>query len=107
MKAFKIEANDAMQIVDKFNKVGNEFSISSAGIGEALRRSASSLAVAGNSIDESIGLITGSNVVIQDPEVVGKNMLTLNSTQNGGTPEVDNTVGKIVLLNTNPVTTTV
>ena len=78
MKAFKIEASDAMQIVDKFNKVGNEFSISSAGIGEALRRSASSLAVAGNSIDESIGLITGSNVVIQDPEVVGTALKTMS-----------------------------
>ena len=103
MKAFKIEANDAMQIVDKFNKVGNEFSISSAGIGEALRRSASSLAVAGNSIDESIGLITGSNVVIQDPEVVGKIMLTLNSAPNGEHPEVDNTVVKTIILdNRNP-----
>lgn len=78
MKAFKIEANDAMQIVDKFNKVGNEFGISSAGIGEALRRSASSLAVAGNSIDESIGLITGSNVIIQDPDVVGTALKTMS-----------------------------
>ena len=97
MKAFKVEAKDAMTIVDKFNKVGNEFSISSAGIGDGLRRSASALATAGVDINEAIGLIVGSNAVIQDPDVVGKIMLTLNSTQNGGVPEVDNTVGKIVL----------
>lgn len=58
MKAFKIEAEDAISIVDKFNQVGNDFAISSGEIGDALKRSASSLAVAGNTISESIGLIT-------------------------------------------------
>lgn len=58
MKAFNIEATNAISIVDKFNEVGNNFAISSGGIGDALSRSASSLAVAGNSLDESIALIT-------------------------------------------------
>lgn len=72
MKAFGIEAENAMQIVDKFNEIGNNFAISSTGIGEALQRSASALAAAGNSIDESVALITAANSVIQDPEQVGE-----------------------------------
>lgn len=40
MKAFGIEAENAISIVDKFNEVGNNFAISSEGVGEALRRSA-------------------------------------------------------------------
>ena len=71
MKAFNIEAEDSMTIVDKFNKVGNEFAISSSGIGEALTRSASALHAAGNDINQSIGMIVAANDVAQDPEQVG------------------------------------
>lgn len=64
MKAFKVEAADAMSIVDKFNEVGNNFAISSQGIGEALLRSASALATANNDLDESIALVTAANSVV-------------------------------------------
>lgn len=77
MKAFGIEANNAMSIVDKFNEVGNNFAISSSGIGEALQRSASALATAGNTIEQSIGLIVAANDVVQNPEAVGTAMKTL------------------------------
>ena len=77
MKAFGIESNDTMGIIDRFNEVGNRFAITSGGIGEALQRSASALYEAGNSIDESIGLITAANSVIQNPEQVGTALKTL------------------------------
>jgi TP901 family phage tail tape measure protein len=64
MKAFGIEANNAMGIVDRFNEVGNNFAISSTGIGEAMQRSASALYESGNTIDESIALITAANSVV-------------------------------------------
>ncbi|MCQ2543381.1 MAG: phage tail tape measure protein, partial [Lachnospiraceae bacterium] len=47
-------------------------------MGEALKRSASSLAVAGNDINEAIGLITGANTVVQQPEVVGTALKTMS-----------------------------
>lgn len=72
MKAFGIEAEGAMGIVDRFNQIGNNFAISSTGIGEALQRSASALYEAGNTIDESIALVTAANSVIQNPEQVGE-----------------------------------
>lgn len=71
MKAFGVEAANSMEIVDKFNKIGNEFAISSEGIGVALQKSASALAAAGNSLEESIALVTAMNAVIQNPEIVG------------------------------------
>lgn len=55
----------------------NNFAISSSGIGEALQRSASALAAAGNTIEESIGLVTGMNAVVQNPESVGTALKTL------------------------------
>lgn len=53
------------------------FSISSAGIGEALRRSAAALSAAGNDINQAIGIAVAGNTVIQDPDVVGTMMKTL------------------------------
>lgn len=60
MMAYGIAADDTMSIIDRFNAVGNNFAITSAGIGEAMQRSASALNEGGNTIDESIALITAA-----------------------------------------------
>ena len=84
MTAFKDEMNGlsdsdfALNIVDKFNEVSNNFAISSGGIGEALQRSASSMAAANNSLDETIALITAANTVVQDADSVGTAFKTKN-----------------------------
>ena len=84
MAAFKDEMNGlsdsdfALSIVDKMNEVANNFSISSGGLGEALQRSASSLATGNNTLDESISLITAANEVVQNPEKVGNAMKTIS-----------------------------
>lgn len=75
---FGESANNAMSIVDRFNEVGNNFAISSEGIGAALQRSASSLAAAGNTLNESIALVTGMNAVVQEPEKVGTTLKTVS-----------------------------
>lgn len=89
MKAFGIEANNAMGIVDRFNEIGNNFAISSTGIGEAMLRSASALYAAGNTIDESIALITGANSVVQNPEQVGTALKTLSLRLRGAKVELE------------------
>lgn len=89
MKAFNIEAEDAMTIVDKFNEVGNNFAISSGGIGEAMARSASAMASANNTIDESIALIVAANNVIQDPDVVGNMWKTVSMRIRGAKTELE------------------
>ena len=89
MKGFGLQASDAMSIVDKFNQVGNEFSITSKGIGDALQRSASALAEGNNTLDESIGLITAANSVVQDPETVGTALKTLTLRLRGAKTELE------------------
>lgn len=71
MQAFGVNASDIMSIVDKFNNVGNRYAISSKGVGDALLDSASAMKAAGNSLDESIALITAANTTIQNPDKVG------------------------------------
>lgn len=78
MKAFGVKAKDVTSIVDKFNEVGNNYAISSAGVGSALQRSASALHTAGNTLDQSIGMIVAANDVAQDPESVGNALKVLS-----------------------------
>lgn len=89
MKAFNITAEDSTQITDKFNEVGNNFAITSAGIAEALKRSASSLSTAGNDIDQSIGMIVAANDVVQDPESVGAGLRVISLRIRGATTELE------------------
>ena len=78
MQAFGLASSDAMSIVDKFNEVGNNFAISSAGIGDAMQRSAAAMASANNTIDETIALITAANTIVQNPDSVGTTLKTVS-----------------------------
>lgn len=66
---------DKIDIVDKMNNIGNNYSIATDGIATALQDSASALVTAGNDIDEAIALITAGNAVVQDPNSVGAGKL--------------------------------
>lgn len=78
MQAFTDENLTAMEIVDKFNATGNSFAITSTGIGDALQRSAAAMNAAGNSLDQTIALVTAANTIVQNPESVGTTMKTLS-----------------------------
>lgn len=89
MKGFGLETSDASSILDKFNEVGNNFAITSGDIGEALRRSASSMSAANNTIDETIALITAANTVVQDSASVGTAFKTVSMRIRGATTEME------------------
>lgn len=67
----------------------NRFAITSTEIGEALQRSASALNEGGNTIDESIGLITGGQTVVQNAEKVGTALKTLSLRLRGAKVELE------------------
>lgn len=78
MKAFNIQAEDTISIIDKINEVSNNFAISSRGIGEGLKRSASSLKEANNTLDQTIALLAIANTVTQDPVTVAMGLKTIS-----------------------------
>ena len=65
MKAFNMQASDAQKIIDSYNRLGNEFAVTSADIGEGISNSASSLATASNDFDQSVAMITGMAEITQ------------------------------------------
>ncbi len=89
LQGFKLEADEAGHIVDAFNEVGNNFAIGSDGIGEALQRSASSMMAAGNTMEQTIGLITAANEVVQDPDRVGNAFKTISMRIRGAETEME------------------
>lgn len=58
MIAFGIEAKDAQSIIDKVNQTSNEFSVSSGALAKALGIVASTSSAMGNSIDQTLGVVT-------------------------------------------------
>jgi TP901 family phage tail tape measure protein len=82
VKGFNVEIDksgeNVQHVVDIFNNVSNNFAISASGIGQALRRSSAVLHDAGNTIEQSVALVTSANSTIQDPERVGTAMKTIS-----------------------------
>ena len=64
-------AKAVTKIADAYDKLGNEFAVTAADVGESLRRSASSLEMAGNSFEEAAGMSTGIIEVTQNAEQAG------------------------------------
>ena len=64
MKAFNFTASKAIHIIDAVNEVANNFAVSSGDISTALPKVASTLALAGNSFEETIGLLTAGAEII-------------------------------------------
>lgn len=78
MQGFGIEAEKAIQIVDRFNEVANKYASSAGDIGAITKRSAAAMQVAGATLDETIALGVTANEVVQDAEQVGNGLKTLS-----------------------------
>jgi len=80
-KAFKKESLTAIHAVDEINAVANAFAVSSADIGTALPKVASTMALAGNTSAEAIGLLTaGTEMMPHQASRVARGLrsITLN-----------------------------
>lgn len=69
---------DKMTIVDKLNEVGNNYAISTDELATALQKSAATLSLMGNTIDEAASLVTTANATIQDADSVSAGLRTIS-----------------------------
>ncbi|MDT8975021.1 phage tail tape measure protein [Paenibacillus sp. chi10] len=81
LRGFDIEVdkygNNVRSVVDMFTAVKNNYSITSEGLGSALKDSSSDLKKAGNTVQQSIGMITAANIDLKDPEKAGEGLKTI------------------------------
>lgn len=88
LQGFQLATEQAEHIVDVYNEVANNFAIDTAGIGEALTRSAASFYAANTSLEKSVALVTATNEVVQNPEAVGTLWKTLSARIRGAKTEL-------------------
>jgi len=89
IQGFGLEAENAIGIIDKYNEVANNFAIDTAGIGEAIQRSAASFRAANTDLSEAIALVTTANTVLQDPQSVGTVFKSLSARLRGAKTELE------------------
>lgn len=83
MKAFNIEAENSLTIVDSLNALNNKFGTSSKDLGTGLSIAASSLSAAGNDIDQSLAMITNMTKITQNADDAGNTLKSLAMHING------------------------
>lgn len=71
MKGFQLTTDMADDIGDKLNAVANKYAVTAADIGEGLQNAASSLNISGNTLDESIAMLTTITEITQDASAAG------------------------------------
>ena len=69
---------DKIQIVDKLNNIGNNFSISTDQLAEGLQKASATLLTQGNDINEAAALITAGNNTIQNAASVAAGIKTIS-----------------------------
>lgn len=76
MKAFNIEASNAIGIVDVLNEVSNNFAVSAADLGTGFSNSASTMKTANTSFEQTAALLTGISEITQSPSEAGNFLRT-------------------------------
>lgn len=78
MKAFNIEADNSIHIIDAINETANHYAVSTNDLQIALSKSAAAMATAGNSYEETIALVEAGAAVMQgNAGTVGNGLRTI------------------------------
>ena len=72
LKAYNINSSDAITVVNELNKLSNEFAVDAAGLGDGLKRAASTMSFTGNTMEQTLALLTGGGEITQDLASLGK-----------------------------------
>ena len=89
LKAFNKNVEDVEDIMNKMVVVGNNFPISVSQIAEGMNNAGSMLAVAGNTLEESIALLTASNATVQNISKASTGLRTIAARIRKTTTEED------------------
>jgi len=92
LKGFNMDASETLNIVDKINEVSNKAPINFDNIADGLERTSATLHENGNSIDESIGLITAGYAQLRDIPKVTSGIITISARLRGVDDETGETI---------------
>lgn len=71
MKAYNLQYDEALSIVDRYNKLGNEFATSAKDLGEGMSNAASMLSLGGTDLNKALAMLTGGAEITQSAGELG------------------------------------
>lgn len=83
LKGFNMKESDVMSIVDKINSVSNQSPVAFDNLVDGLERVSGTMKQAGNSIDQTIGLLTGGFSQLRNMEKVSTGLVTISQRLRG------------------------
>ena len=78
LNGFKLDASETMTVVDKINSVSNQSPVEFDNLANGLERVSGTMNQAGNSIDQTIGLLTGGFTQLRNMEKVSTGLITIS-----------------------------
>ncbi|MDC4245500.1 phage tail tape measure protein [Clostridium perfringens] len=114
MKAFNVNAQNSIGIIDKLNATSNSYAVTTRSLNNSLMRGGSALAVNNNSLSESIAIITAGDEVLQSggekmgnaAKSIAMNLAKMKNSATGIKPKLQDLVsevtrGKVSLVDVN------
>lgn len=83
LSGFNISQSDIMTVVDKMNSVSNQSPVGFDNLADGLERVSGTMNQAGNSIDETIGMLTGGFTQLRNMEKVSSGLITISQRLRG------------------------
>lgn len=78
LNGFNMDDSDAMSVVDKLNSVSNQSPVGFDNLADGLERVSGTMNQAGNSLDETIGMLTGGFTQLRNMEKVSSGLITIS-----------------------------
>ena len=78
LNGFDMEDSDVMSVVDKLNSVSNQSPVGFDNLADGLERVSGTMSQAGNSLDETIGMLTGGFSQLRNMEKVSSGLITIS-----------------------------
>ena len=78
LNGFNMADSDAMSVVDKLDSVSNQSPVGFDNLADGLERVSGTMSQAGNSLDETIGMLTGGFTQLRNMEKVSSGLITIS-----------------------------
>lgn len=78
LNGFNMADSDVMSVVDKMNSVSNQSPVGFDNLADGLERVSGTMSQAGNSLDETIGMLTGGFTQLRNMEKVSSGLITIS-----------------------------
>ena len=96
MKAFNIEAEDSMHIIDAVNEVSNNFAVSSADLATNIGKASAALSIGGVTYEETLGMMTAITEINRNGAKSARGLVSVQSRYNQILDETSSTGQKLI-----------